>query len=65
MHGRLVLTDNGLPQPASVAFDFKVRVANRPKVSPVASAGKDVTAAGSVWKWCSTHRPAPTPMVLP
>ena len=42
---KLTLTDNGLPEPATVAFAFKVRVANRPNLAPVAAAGQDVTAA--------------------
>jgi PKD repeat protein len=44
-NGRLVLTDNALPTPAKVAFDFTVMVADRPDQAPVASAGKDLTAA--------------------
>ena len=42
---KLTLTDDGQPEPATVAFAFQVRVANRPNLAPVAAAGQDVTAA--------------------
>ncbi|BCH23264.1 PKD domain-containing protein [Mesorhizobium sp. L-8-3] len=40
---RLTLRDNGLPEPAAVGFDFKVHVADKVNLAPVANAGKDVT----------------------
>lgn len=40
---RLVLRDNGLPEPATVGFEFKVHVADKVNLAPVAKAGKDVT----------------------
>jgi PKD repeat protein len=41
---RLELVDNGLPEPAILAFDFQVIVANRPNLAPVAAIGPDLTA---------------------
>jgi PKD repeat protein len=41
---RLVLRDNGLPEPAAVGFNFKVHVADKVNLPPVAAAGKDITA---------------------
>ncbi len=41
---RLELVDNGLPEPATVTFDFSVIVANRPNLGPTAEAGPNVSA---------------------
>jgi PKD repeat protein len=40
--GRLVLTDDGIPQPQKTAVDFTVNVTGKANAAPVAQAGEDI-----------------------